>query len=39
MQMTSVAAIKVGFPPLLAVRLPNIIFGIIALILYKRAPK
>jgi lipopolysaccharide export system permease protein len=39
MQMTSVAAIKVGFTPMLAVWLPNIIFGIIALVLYQRAPK
>lgn len=39
MQMTTVAAIKIGFTPVLAVWLPNIIFGIIALILYQRAPK
>lgn len=39
MQMTSVAAIKVGFTPLLAVWLPNILFGIVAVILYIKAPK
>ncbi|OIQ35889.1 MAG: hypothetical protein BM555_03825 [Crocinitomix sp. MedPE-SWsnd] len=39
MQMTSVAAIKVGFTPILAVWLPNIIFSIIAVFLYIRAPK
>lgn len=39
MQLTTVAAIKVGFTPFLAVWIPNIVFGIIALILYQRAPK
>jgi lipopolysaccharide export system permease protein len=39
MQVTSVAAIKVGFPALLAVWIPNILFGIIGLILYRLAPK
>ncbi|MFT4602388.1 MAG: lipopolysaccharide export system permease protein [Arenicella sp.] len=39
MQVTSVAAIKVGFTPILAVWLPNIIFSIIAIVLYIRAPK
>lgn len=39
MQMTSVAAIKVGFTPFLAVWLPNIIFALIAIFMYQRAPK
>jgi lipopolysaccharide export system permease protein len=39
MQLTTVAAIKVGFTPFLAVWIPNIVFGIIAVILYQRAPK
>lgn len=39
MKMSSVAAINVGFPPIIAVWLPNIIFGIIGLTLYRYAPK
>lgn len=39
MQITTVAAINVGFTPLLAVWLPNIIFAGIAFLLYKIAPK
>lgn len=39
MQLTTVAAIKVGFTPFLAVWLPNSIFGIIAIIMYRMAPK
>jgi lipopolysaccharide export system permease protein len=39
MQMTTVAAINVGFAPVIAVWLPNIIFAIIALFLLKIAPK
>ncbi|NOQ73655.1 MAG: LptF/LptG family permease [Crocinitomix sp.] len=39
MQMTTVAALNVGFTPILAVWLPNIIFSIIAYILYLKAPK
>ena len=39
MQITTVAAINVGFTPVLAVWLPNIIFAIIAFFLYKLAPK
>lgn len=39
MQMTTVAAINVGFTPVLAVWLPNIIFAFIALFLLKIAPK
>jgi lipopolysaccharide export system permease protein len=35
MQITSVAAINVGFPALLASWLPNIIFGVLALVLYR----
>ena len=39
MQMTTVAALNVGFTPILAVWLPNIIFSIIAYFLYLKAPK
>ncbi len=39
MQMTTVAAIKVGFTPVLAVWLPNIIFSFVAYFLYLKAPK
>jgi lipopolysaccharide export system permease protein len=39
MQVASVAAIKVGFTPLLAVWLPNVIFGLVALGMYRIAPK
>lgn len=39
MQMTTVAAINVGFAPWLAVWLPNIIFSFIALFMLKIAPK
>lgn len=39
MQITTVAAINVGFTPVLAVWLPNIIFSVIALFLLKIAPK
>lgn len=39
MKMTSVAALNVGFSPLMAVWLPNIIFSVVAIYLYKIAPK
>ena len=39
MKMTTVAALNVGFPPLAAVWLPNVIFLIIALFLYNNASK
>ena len=39
MKMTTVAALNVGFSPLAAVWLPNIIFAVIAFWLYKVAPK
>ena len=39
MKMTSVAALNVGFSPLMAVWLPNIIFAVVAVYLYKIAPK
>jgi lipopolysaccharide export system permease protein len=39
MQVTTVAAINVGFTPVIAVWLPNIIFAMIALFLLKIAPK
>jgi lipopolysaccharide export system permease protein len=39
MKVTTVAAIKVGFPPAAAVWIPNVLFGIIAYFLYRIAPK
>jgi len=39
MKVTTVAAINVGFPPILAVWIPNVLFGLIGLYLYKIAPK
>lgn len=39
MKVTSVAAENVGFPALIAVWIPNIIFGILGIILYRLAPK
>ena len=39
MKVTTVAAINVGFPAYLAVWIPNILFGIVGLYLYKIAPK
>ncbi len=39
MKVTNVAALNVGFPPLLAVWIPNILFGILGVYLYKLAPK
>lgn len=39
MQMTTVAALNVGFTPALAVWLPNILFSFIAYFLYLKAPK
>jgi len=39
MKMTTVAALNVGFSPLAAVWLPNIVFACIGLWLYKIAPK
>ncbi|MCG8577925.1 MAG: LptF/LptG family permease [Flavobacteriales bacterium] len=39
MQMTTVAALNVGFTPALAVWLPNIVFSFIAYFLYRIAPK
>ncbi len=39
MKVMNVAALKVGFPPILAVWIPNFIFATIALFLYKLAPK
>lgn len=38
-QFSTVFAVKGGLPPLLAVWIPNIIFGTLALYLYKIAPK
>lgn len=39
MKVTTVAAIKVGFPTIAAVWIPNFIFGIIAYFMYRIAPK
>lgn len=39
MKITTVAALKVGFPALAAVWLPNVLFGVLALIMYRLAPK
>ncbi len=39
MKVTSVAAENVGFPSYIAVWVPNIIFGILGLFLYRLAPK
>jgi lipopolysaccharide export system permease protein len=39
MKVTTVAAINVGFPAMLAVWLPNFLFGFVGLYLYKIAPK
>jgi len=39
MKMTTVAALNVGFSPMMAVWLPNIVFSFIAILLYKIAPK
>lgn len=39
MKVTTVAAIKVGFPPIAAVWIPNIIFGVVAYFMYRLAPK
>ena len=39
MKVTSVAAENVGFPALIAVWIPNIIFAVLGLILYRLAPK
>lgn len=37
MKITSVAAVNIGFPSLLAVWIPNLAFGILAYFMYKRA--
>lgn len=39
MKVTTVAATTVGFPPIAAVWLPNFIFGILAIFMYRIAPK
>lgn len=39
MQIATVAAKNVGFPPLLATWVPNILFGIAGYIMYRLAPK
>lgn len=39
MKVTTVAAINVGFPASLAVWIPNILFGVVGLYLYRIAPK
>jgi len=39
MKVTTVAAIKVGFPAAFAVWIPNVLFGIVSYFLYRIAPK
>lgn len=39
MQVTTVAALKVGFPAAVAVWVPNVIFGAVAFVMYKTAQK
>ena len=39
MQIATVAAKNIGFPPLIATWVPNILFGIAGYIMYKLAPK
>ncbi len=39
MKIAAVAAINVGFPPLLAVWIPNILFATVGIYLYKVSPK
>jgi len=39
MKVTTVAAMNVGFPTYLAVWMPNLIFGVVAYVLYKLMPK
>jgi lipopolysaccharide export system permease protein len=39
MKITTVAAMKVGFPVLLAVWIPNILFGLVGVYLYRISPK
>lgn len=39
MKITTVAAMNVGFPVLLAVWMPNVIFGIVGVYLYRVSPK
>ena len=39
MKVTTVYATNAGLNPIIAVWIPNVIYGIIALVLYNRAPK
>ena len=39
MKITTVAALNVGFPPFLAVWIPNILFAIVGIYLYRVSPK
>jgi lipopolysaccharide export LptBFGC system permease protein LptF len=39
MKVTTVAALNVGFPPNIAVWVPNVLFGLVAYILYRYAQK
>lgn len=39
MKVTAVAAENVGLPPIIAVWIPNLIFGVIGIVLYRLAPK
>ncbi len=39
MQVTTVAAKNLGFPPIIAVWMPNVLFGILGFVMYRLAPK
>lgn len=39
MKLTTVAATNAGLDPLLAVWIPNVVFGIVGILIYRRAPK
>ena len=39
MKIMDVAAVNVGFSPIIAVWIPNVLFGFVAYILYRYAPK
>lgn len=39
MKLTTVAATNAGLDPLLAVWIPNMVFGVVGVVIYRRAPK
>ena len=39
MKLTTVAATNAGLDPLIAVWIPNVVFGIVGVFIYRRAPK